>query len=48
MDLLHIACAIYSQYDYFLTTDDKVLKKPDIIEEINIVDPFGFIKEVSL
>ena len=48
MDSLHIACAIYSQCDYFLTTDDKVLKKPDIIEEINIVDPFGFIKEVSL
>ena len=33
---------------YFLTTDDKVLKKSDIIEEINIVDPFGFMKEVSL
>ncbi len=48
MDSLHIACAIYSQCDYFLTTDDKVLKKSDIIEEINIVDPFGFIKEVSL
>lgn len=48
MDSLHIAYAIYSQCDYFLTTDDKVLKKSDIIEEINIVDPFGFIKEVSL
>ncbi|GAG04216.1 unnamed protein product, partial [marine sediment metagenome] len=48
MDSLHIACAIYSQCDYFLITDDKVLKKSDIIEEINIVDPFGFIKEVSL
>lgn len=48
MDSLHIACAIYSQCDYFLTTDDKVLKKSGIIEEINIVDPFGFIKEVSL
>lgn len=48
MDSLHIACAIYSQCDYFLTTDDKVLKKTDIIEEINIDDPFGFIKEVSL
>ncbi len=48
MDSLHIACAIYSQCDYFLTTDDKILTKSDIIEEVNIVDPFGFIKEVSL
>ena len=48
MDALHVACAIHSQCDYFLTTDDKVLNKSDIVQEIKIIDPFGFIKEVFL
>ncbi len=48
MDSLHIACAIYAQCDYFVTTDDKILNKSDITKEIKIIDPFGFIKEVIL
>lgn len=48
MDSLHIACAIYSKSDYFLTTDDKVLKRSNTISKVKIIDPFGFIKEVSL
>ena len=47
LDALHIACAIFSQCKYFLTTDDKVLKKGHLIEEIKIVDPFLFIKETD-
>ncbi len=48
VDALHIACAINSKCDYFLTTDDKVLKKNNLIEEISIIDPFGFVKEIDL
>ena len=47
-DALHIACAITSNCDYFLTTDDKVLKKAKLIEAVRIIDPFGFIKEIQL
>jgi predicted nucleic acid-binding protein len=46
IDSLHIACAVISKCEYFLTTDDKVLKLSTIIKEININDPIGFIKEV--
>lgn len=45
MDSLHIACAIVAKCGYFLTTDDKVLKRSNLIKEININDPIGFIKE---
>jgi predicted nucleic acid-binding protein len=44
-DALHIACAIFSESDYLLTTDDKILKfKPD---KIKICDPIQFIKEME-
>lgn len=45
-DSLHIACAIYAQANYFLTTDDVILKKDKHIQNIKIIDPIGFIKEV--
>ncbi|RJP34868.1 MAG: PIN domain protein [Candidatus Omnitrophota bacterium] len=47
LDALHIACAIFSKCDYFLTTDDKVLKKDNLVTELKIVDPFFFIKETE-
>lgn len=47
-DSLHIACAIYGGADYFLTTDDRVLKKSTLIHNVAITDPIGFIKELSL
>jgi len=46
MDSLHIACAIDADADYFLTTDDGVLKMATSIQGIKIADPIGFIKEV--
>ncbi|KPA13840.1 hypothetical protein MHK_005954 [Candidatus Magnetomorum sp. HK-1] len=46
-DALHVACAIFSKCDYFLTTDDKILKKDYLFEEIKIADPFLFIKEAE-
>ena len=41
-DALHLACAIESECDYFITTDAKILKTQT--EEISIVDPIEFIK----
>lgn len=46
LDSLHIACAIFMNCDYFLTTDDTILKKATVIDKIRINDPIGFIKEV--
>ena len=45
MDALHLACAIISNCDYFLTTDDKILNKSENVGEITIVDPIVFIIE---
>lgn len=47
-DAIHISCAISAKCNYFLTTDDKVLRKSNLIEEITVLDPIGFIKEVYL
>ena len=46
LDSLHIACAVISKCDYFLTTDDKILNLSKTLEETNLIDPIGFIKEV--
>lgn len=46
IDSLHIACAVFSKCDYFLTTDEKILQRGDQIDYIKINDPIGFIKEV--
>lgn len=46
MDSLHVACAIISRCNYFLTTDDNILKQSEVLEGIKVDDPIGFIKEV--
>lgn len=46
MDSLHIACAIYAKAEYFLSTDDGILKKSSAIQDIKVIDPIEFIKEV--
>ncbi|MEA1929137.1 MAG: PIN domain protein [Candidatus Auribacterota bacterium] len=48
MDSLHLACAIKAKADYFLTTDDEIMKKAKLIKGIRVIDPIGFIKEVLL
>lgn len=45
-DALHIACAIYAGCGYFITTDDKIINKRNLIEELTLTDPIGFIKEI--
>lgn len=46
IDCLHIACAILAGCQYFLTTDDGILKRGKVADSIRIDDPIGFIKEV--
>ena len=44
-DSLHLACALFSQCDYFITTDDRLLKFKS--NEIKMTDPVQFIKEMD-
>jgi len=48
-DALHIACAVKSNADYFLSCDDKVVRKADVLgENLKIVNPVDFIREVKV
>jgi predicted nucleic acid-binding protein len=44
-DALHIACAVDSKADFFITTDKGLLNKH--ISEINIVNPLTIINELN-
>lgn len=44
-DALHLAAAISAQCDYFLTTDDRVLKYSDT--EIAVINPVDFLKHME-
>ncbi len=41
-DACHVACAIFAHCDYFITTDDRLLKYKD--KRIKLVSPCEFIK----
>jgi len=43
-DALHVACAIEAQCDYFLTTDDQLLKRLTASSMIVAMNPVDFIK----
>ena len=46
-DALHVACAIYSECDYFISTDRMLLKYKS--DRVRIVDPLEFIRlEVNI
>ena len=47
IDSLHIACAIHAGAEYFLTTDDEILKKATLVQGVRVTDPIGFIKAVQ-
>lgn len=47
-DALHIACAIEGKAEYFLTTDDKILRKGKYVKEIKIIDLLEFIKMLEV
>ena len=42
-DALHVACAIMAGCNYFLTTDDKILKKMKECDEIEVINPADFL-----
>jgi len=44
-DALHIACAIKSGCDYFITTDKRVLNKS--VPDIKLINPINFITETE-
>jgi predicted nucleic acid-binding protein len=46
-DALHIACAIETKCEFFLTTDDFIQKKASQIIEIEIINPIGFINIIE-
>jgi predicted nucleic acid-binding protein len=44
-DALHIACAIKSGCEYFITTDEKLTNKT--LANIKIVNPIDFVRETE-
>jgi predicted nucleic acid-binding protein len=46
-DALHVACAMEADCKYFLTTDDRILKKMSAKSEIKVVTPIAFIEEIE-
>ena len=43
-DAIHIASAIFSHCDYFLTTDRQLLKKVSSLKDIRTINPIDFIQ----
>jgi predicted nucleic acid-binding protein len=46
-DALHIACAIESAADYFITTDGALIKKARGLREIRVVNPLDFVESMG-
>ena len=44
-DSLNLACAIESGCQYFITTDKALLKKAELLSEIEIINPIDFIRK---
>lgn len=42
-DALHVACAIEAKCDYFLSTDDSLLKKLSDFDKIEVLNPLSFL-----
>ena len=47
MDALHVACAIEACCDYYITTDDGLIRKMSGADRLNVLDPTAFIREVK-
>src|ERR1700749_1435778 len=46
-DALHLACAIETKCEYFLTTDDFIQRKSKDINEIKVLNPIEFINIIE-
>ena len=44
-DAFHVACAILAECDYFITTDDRLLKYQT--DSISLVSPCEFIRKLE-
>ena len=42
-DALHIACAIYSKVDFFITTDYNLIRKASSLNNLKVINPIDFI-----
>ena len=47
-DALHIACAVTGECTYFVTTDDDILKHGKNLQDITVIDPAAFVREMNL
>lgn len=45
LDALHIACAIEGNADIFLTTDNGILTRKNLVKEIRLMNPIHFFEE---
>lgn len=43
-DALHVACAIETGCDYFMTTDDSILKRLSEFAKIKVISPIELIR----
>ncbi|HNT73834.1 MAG TPA: PIN domain protein [Anaerolineae bacterium] len=46
-DALHVACAMEAASDYFITTDDLLIKKARTVQGIRVINPLDFINVVE-
>lgn len=46
-DSIHVACAIVSGSDFFITTDRKIIKKRNKINDIKILNPIEYIINIE-
>ncbi len=44
-DAYHVACAVLAEYDYFISTDDRLLKYHS--DKITLVSPGEFIRRME-
>jgi predicted nucleic acid-binding protein len=47
-DALHLSCAIAAECEYFVTTDDEILKRGKNVEGIAVLDPTSLVREINL
>jgi predicted nucleic acid-binding protein len=46
-DAVHLACAIESGCDYFVTTDKSIIKKKNLITELQIINPLEYFIKIG-
>ena len=47
MDAVHLACAEIFDCDFFVTCDDKLIKKANLLNvKVNVYNPIYFIQKV--